>query len=380
MRRSARAAGALALALCALTPAGAASPGPGVAHEYPGADWERATPEALGFDPGALDAAVQRAGEAGSSCFLVTRRGRLAGEWYWNGTDPSRGQEVWSATKAVTSTLVGLARDEGRLDLDDRVSDYVKGWEGTDSGEVTVRNLLSNDSGRHWDYVSDYPALLEAEDGDAHAVGLGQDAEPGTTWVYNNAAVQALDVVLGDALGQDVAAFARDRLFEPLGMADTRMTHDEAGNTRLFAGLRSTCRDLARFGYLFLRGGAWDGRQVVPRPWVAAATGRPSQPLNAGYGLLWWLNRPGARPEGAGAALGATAPDDDGPGTDDDQMVPGAPEDMFWAVGLGGQIVQVDPGSETVVVRLGSEDAELSGPFYQPADAAAVVTEALAER
>ncbi len=236
-------------------------------------------------------------------------------------------------------------------------------WRGTPSEDVTIRDLLSNTSGRHWDYLTDYPALTEAANADLLAAGLDQDDEPGTTWVYNNAAIQALDVVLQEALGGDVAAFAEERLFTPLGMRNTRLTHDDDGNTRLNVGLESTCGDLARFGYLFLRGGAWPGEQVVPRRWVEEATGAPSQRLNDAYGLLWWLNRPrhGPRQRRGGPhrrpadRLGRRPGRRRHGGADtDDQMAPGAPEDMFWAVGLGDQVLQVDPGSETVVVRTGA--------------------------
>jgi CubicO group peptidase (beta-lactamase class C family) len=230
-----------------------------------------------------------------------------------------------------------------------------------------VENLLRNDSGRHWDLATDYQALVAAEDRTALAVGLTQDATPGTTWAYNNSAIQTLDAVLAAATGEDPAAYAEERLFAPLGMTRTEMSHDAAGRTTTFAGLRSTCQDLARFGHLFLRGGRWDSTQVVPEAWVEAATGRPSQELNAGYGYLWWVNHPGpiAGPLHITSEQSAAA---------DGQMAPGAPQDMYWARGLGGQVVQVDPGSDTVVVRLGPGDRTST---YSQADTARVVTDAL---
>jgi CubicO group peptidase (beta-lactamase class C family) len=349
-------------------------PLPGVAYEFPGEDWGRARPEAMGFDRGDLRAAVDAARAADSSCFLVARRGRVVGEWYWNGASPDAAQPVFSVTKSVTSTLVGLAEEAGALSLDDRASDTITSWRGTASEDVTVGDLLANVSGRHWDYFSDYGDLFGAFDSDAHATGLGQDAPPGTTWVYNNAAIQSLHPVLREAVGGDVARFAEERLFAPLGMTRTRLSHDRAGNTLLYSGLRTTCRDLARFGYLHLRHGDWDGRRVVPADWVERSTGGSSQDLNAAYGLLWWVN---ARGRVAGSS-GGLAPDgrDAGAERADTRYVPGAPGDMFFAIGLGGQMLAVDPGSETVVVRLGPEKSEGFSAFYDAEDAAAVVTEA----
>lgn len=182
------------------------------------------------------------------------------------------------------------------------------------------------------------------------AAGLDQDDQPCTTWVYNNAAIQALDIVLQEALGGDVADYAEQRLFGPL-MHQTRLTHDDAGNTRLNVGLQSSCGDLPRFGDLFLRGGAWRGEQVVPRRWVEGATGESSQRLNDAYGLLWWLNRPGTVLGDGGAAPDDPAADDPGsarPATEDraessaepgDQMAPGDP-----AVGGGVYTVSLGAG------------------------------------
>lgn len=159
---------------------------------------------------------------------------------------------------------------------------------------MTIRNLLANDSGREWSPESDYDRLVYARDRTAYAVGLSQEHPPGQVWAYNNAAIQTLDRVLRAATGEDPADFARERLFEPLGMADTMLTADASGrSTGMAFGMESTCPDLARFGLLFEQDGRWDGEQVVPAAWVREATGRSSQNLNSAYGLLWWINRAG---------------------------------------------------------------------------------------
>jgi CubicO group peptidase (beta-lactamase class C family) len=342
---------------------------------FPGDAWDRADAAALGFDQARLDAIAAQAEQAGSNCLLVTRHGQIAAEWYWNGTDASTSQEVFSVTKSHTSTLVGIAQAQGDLDLDDKASEYIDAWVGTDSEDVTIANLVSNDSGREWSLALDYLQLPGQPDLDAFATGLSQVAAPGETWAYNNAAIQTLDVVLREATGTDVVDFAAENLYEPIRMDDTRMTTDGAGNTRTFMGVQSTCEDLARFGYLFLRGGEWDGTQVVPQDWVEAAVGQPSQDINDAYGYLWWLNRPGTV---LGALQATTAADQPaGAPNAQTQLVPSAPEDMFFALGLGDQIVAVDPGSETVVVRLGGPSAPAGATPFDTASAAAVVTDAL---
>jgi CubicO group peptidase (beta-lactamase class C family) len=354
----------------------AEEPGGGEATSavYPGDTWDRADAAELGFDATALDEIAARAERSGSNCLVVTRGGQIVADWYWNGTDASSSQEVFSASKSVTSTLVGIAQADGDLDIGDRAAEYIPDWRGTPSEDVTIENLLANDSGREWSLDIDYRELIGSGDKTGFAVALGQDEAPGTTWAYNNSAIQALDAVMTASTGQDTADYAAERLFAPLGMEDSEMARDAAGNTLTFMGVQSTCEDLARFGYLFLRDGWWGDTQVVPEGWVTAATGQPSQELSSAYGYLWWLNRPGPAADPTQAVAPGGDEDDDG-----DQMVPAAPEDMYWALGLGGQIVSVDPGSETVVVRLGPAGPPEGEDGFGTADAAAVVTTALVD-
>ena len=312
---------------------------------WPTPDWEVASPAEAGLDAEALEAMVAAAERAGSQCLVVTRDGRLVGEWYWDGFDAERAREVYSVTKSITSTLVGIAQDRGLLDVDDRASDYVDEWKGTASEDVTIRNLVSNDSGRFHDFATDYVQMAsQAEDKTAFSIALGQQHAPGSTWVYNNAAIQTLDAVLEEATGMPTGDFADEALFEPLGMATT-IRRDGAGNTLTFMGAQATCRDLARFGLLFLRDGEWDGEQVVSEAWVAEAT-RPSQELNPAYGFLWWLNRGGD----AGVATGDSSGEPTPAGV--------APASSFAALGLHNQLLGVFPPSGLVATRLG----EASGP------------------
>jgi CubicO group peptidase (beta-lactamase class C family) len=334
--------------------------------------WATASPAALGLRPARLKALAAEARTADSTCYAVVRDGRLARDWNW-GQARTTPREVFSITKSVTSALVGIAVRDGSLRLDDRVSRYVPQWRGTASEGVSVRNLLSNDSGRFWSMDSDYGALVQARNRTRYAVDLPQQYPPGSTWAYNNAAIQVLEAVLRHATGTPVDRFASRRLFAPLGMTHTRMGRDASGrSTSVFFGLQTTCLDLARFGRLYLGRGAVDGQRILSRGYVSASVGRSSTPHNAAYGLLWWLNRPGP-------LRGATDPvDAQGqpltPVTG--QLAPQAPRSTYAALGLGGQVLLVDPRSRTLVVRLGRPDLS-DRAAYGFADAAAVVTTAL---
>ena len=236
-----------------------------------------------------------------------------------------------------------------------------------------MRNLLSNDSGRFWTPTSDYGELLQAQDRTAYAVGLGQQFEPGTVWAYNNAAIQTLDAVLHAATGQATADFAAERLLGPLGMTHTRIHQDGSGNsTQAFFGMQSTCPDLARFGRL-VRAGRGVGRRAAGAGGVGRGRDRPLVPA-AQRGV-----RPAlvGQPQGAAAQPPGRREPRLPPGVDKvGQLAPGAPGDLFAALGFGGQVVLVDPASQTVVVRLGvRRSRSLATTSF--ADAARVVTEVL---
>lgn len=390
-RRSSRVlAGAAVLAAAALLAAcsssgsdgpkagGPAPKGPAVdpAGVYPGTTWATASAKSLGLDPAKLDEIAAEAKSAGSTCLLVERHGKVAASWNWAGTTPTTEREVFSATKSFTSVLTGMAQAKGDLKISDKASTYIPEWKGTPADAVTVQNLLSNDSGRHWDFQTDYFGMTGAHDRDAFAGALAQDAPPGKVWVYNNSAIQMLSEVLRRATGEEAKDLAGRELFAPIGMDHSHMTTDGAGNTATFMGLQTTCEDLARFGLLMLRDGSWNGEQVVPADWVEQATGRPSQKLNASYGYLFWLNRKGRIPVENNQA---TKPGAVTQKSRVGQKVPGAPASMFWALGLGNQIVQMDPGSDTVVVRIGPGQPPEGSTGFNERNTARVVTDALTD-
>lgn len=304
---------------------------------------------AVGSDARTL---VAEARAADSHCVTVVRNGRTVLDKDLDRTVDT--SQAWSITKSVTALLVGIAQDRGLLRLDDKVSTYVKEWRRTPSRRVTVRHLLANTSGREWGLETDYRRMTGSRDKTRFAIRLSQQAEPGTEWYYNNSAIQVLEEVLRKATGMPVHAFADRVLLRPLRMRDSSIQRDPSGNTMLFAGLVTTCRDLARLGVMLADGGRYDDRRIVSKRFLRQATQRPSSELNAGYGLLFWINEPGpllpALPLPAGAAI------PQGP------LVPAADDDAFWAIGLGEQILHVSPSRGVVAVRLG-EPPSAEGPL-----------------
>lgn len=319
---------------------------------WPIPDWHVVDPAAAGIDAAVLEAFASDAEAGASNCLVVTRDGQLVGEWYWEGWDAQTEQGVFSVTKSVTAALVGIAQGDGLLALEDPASRFIEEWRGTPSEDITIRNLLANDSGREWDFETDYLEMaIAAPDKTGFAVSLDQQHAPGTHWEYNNSAIQTLDGVLKGAIGDDVAAFAQQRLMEPLGMS-SHLSHDPSGNTITYSDLVTSCRDLARFGLLWMRGGRWVDEQIVPADFVEAST-RPSQDLNVAYGYLWWL-----KDRGSEAATSVTPSANPLSEIDED-----APQG-FAALGLGDQVLAVYPDHGLVIARIAPVNVPAESPSF----------------
>jgi CubicO group peptidase (beta-lactamase class C family) len=331
---------------------------PATDEVFPGADWAHADPAEHGVDSAALAALAAEAEAAGSTCMVVVRDGVVVADHSWPGPGPTGSREAFSATKSLTSTLVGIAADRGDLDLDEPAADLLTEWHDTASADVTPRDLLSNTSGRFTDRATDYLEMAaRAEDKTAFAIALDQDRPPGEEWEYNNAGFQALDDILERATGTHPSDFAEEALFAPIGMADSSLGQDPAGNALTFMGLQTTCLDLARLGLLMLHDGRWRGETVVSADFVEAATS-PSSDLTSAYGLGWWLNEPGRLVSPMLATTGRPGPEDE----QDGQMLPGGPSDAHWALGFNDQVLSVLPSEGVVAVRLGPKPPEAT-PF-----------------
>ena len=312
---------------------------------WPTVDWTLSDPASQGMDPNGIQAAFQYGESQGSNALLVIRNGYLVAEWYAPGWNEDDQEDSYSMSKSISSALYGTAFAEGIFPgLDTEAADYISEWNDPQHGDISLRHLLSMNSGLHWDFFTDYFFLGLANDQTQFAIDLGMDATPGTSWVYNNSACQTLSGVFERRTGRQLHEYAQVRLFDVIGMHDATWLTDNVGNTLSYRTVYASGREFAKFGYLFLRGGLWDGTQVVPRRYVKKSA-RPSQTQNPDYGFLWWLNT--AR-----------------------SYMPDVPADAFYAAGAGEKRIYVVPSKDLVVVRLGPgaggwDDNAFLGPIVQ---------------
>jgi len=302
---------------------------------WPTIGWLTSSPEAQGFDSAKLAEGLQAIKQNGTSVhsILIVRSGFVFLDAYFYPYDGSYYHDLGSVTKSVMTTLIGIAADQGELDLDQPMLSFFvdRTVANRDSRKesITVWHLAAMTSGFEVDLVDDENTLIEmraSDDWVQFSLDRPVVAEPGTRFAYDSASIHLLSAILQQATGMTAAEYAEANLFEPLGIADFYWPTDATGYTRGWGDLSLHPRDAAKIGFLFLHQGQWGGRQVVSREWVKTAsdahisTGRDEDEY---YGYGWWVER-------------------------SDEGV-----DLFRADGRNGQRIFVIPSMNIVLVTTG---------------------------
>ncbi len=340
---------------------GLSTPGAPAEEMWPLPEWPRANPADVGLDEGQLQKARDYA-LTGEGSGYITRNGRLVMAW----GDPARRYDLKSTTKSIGVTALGLAMADGKIRLEDKVvqhhptfavppdSNKSTGW--IDS--ITILQLATQTAG--FEKPGGYTKLI---------------FPPGTKWSYSDGGPNWLAECVTLAYRSDVSELMFQRVFEPLGIGQDdlvwrRNAYREAKIAGVMrrefgSGIHANVDAMARIGYLYLRGGRWKGRQLLPRDFVEAA-GRtvksvvgipevdPKRHGNASdhYGLLWWNNADGT--------------------------LENTPRDAYWSWGLYDSLIVAIPSLDIVVSRAGKSwqrngdgHYDVLKPFFEPIVAAA---------
>ena len=306
-------------------PSDIAAPGTQVRELPPG------EPLALAGGEAWLDDYTDRHHVAG---LVVLHDGKVRLRRHGLGFGPEDRWESFSVAKSVTSTLLGIALQQGHIgSLDDTLPTYIPELAGSAYADVTVRQLLTMTSGVRWneDYADEQSDVAQMYrgpciDGQAHVLSylsrLPREWPPGTHWNYNTAETDLLGIVVERATGRPLAHYLSDTIWKPYGMeAEAYWIRDECdGSNTGGSGLSATLADYARLGQFMLEGGRIDGEPVIAREWMEGAV-QGQDATNAperGYGYQWWTDTGGS----------------------------------YSAVGIFGQMVHVDPERELVIAQL----------------------------
>jgi len=290
-------------------------------------DWETKSVSSLGWNPSKIPDLLNYLQTKNSKSFIILQNGRIVLENYF---DSHTSTSLWywaSAGKTLTSTVTGIAEQEGFINIDHKVSDYIgNGWTSEPLAKenlITCKHLLTMTSG-----------LDDALGDNVAPANLQYKADAGTRWAYHNVYVKLQDVV-SQATGKTWSEYFNVKLRDKIGMSGNWIQN---GDNSVYW---SNTRSMARFGLLALNSGNWNGSQIVNSNYFNSAT-TTSQNINLSYGYLWWLN--------GKTSYHLPQSQLQFPG----KLIPNAPDDMYCALGKNDQKIYVVPSKKLVIIRMGN--------------------------
>jgi CubicO group peptidase (beta-lactamase class C family) len=336
---------------------------PSIYYPAAGDAWQRRKPEDAGMDSAALNAAVSfaetQAGNMpkdfstqvetfgrvlgplpkthGDTNGIIIRHGYIVAEW----GDTNQIDPVYSVAKSFLSTIAGLAFDRHMIkSVKDPMKLYATddGYGSPHNSQVTWENHLQQTSeweGSMWGKPSDFVGVEEFGRGQRQPRAI---KEPGTFWEYNDVRINRMSLTLLEVWQKPLPQVLQTEVMDRIGASHTweyhgyfnsqvkikgNMVESVSGGTRWGGGLWISSRDMARFGYLILRRGNWNGKDIISANWIKMAT-TPTT-IGQDYGFLWWLNTQG-------------------------KQWPDAPRNSFAALGAGSNTIWIDPEHDLVVV------------------------------
>jgi CubicO group peptidase (beta-lactamase class C family) len=303
-----------------------------IVDNFPGAEFETTTPEAVGWSVDKLaDAKSWSQKVAPTAAVMIVQHGRIVAEW----GETAVKSNLHSARKSLLSALIGIAVDEHKIDPGVTIGSL-----GIDDNEpsltdtektATVADLLKARSGNYHAALYETPGMAKLRP------PRGSHA-PGTFWYYNNWDFNALGTIYERGTGQSIFTAFEDRIARPIGMQDYQPSDGEyirgADSEHPAYPIRMSARDLARFALLYLHEGRWHDRQLVPSAWVRESTQSYSPAFaelgpGLGYGYMWWIGFP--------SNMGAPTVK--------------VPAGTFEAIGAEGQYAFVIPAYDLVIIH-----------------------------
>ena len=270
---------------------------------------------------------------SGTNSLIVVHRDSIIFEAYKDNRTAQTPQMVFSITKAVISILCHIAEEEGHWSLQQPVSDFIPAFKQKNRAPITLQHLLDMTSGLKWDDEVNFRKmafLYYSEDINTHAVKKSKLVSvPGDNFAYGSLSTQLLTDCLEKAISKKASIYLQDKIWTPVGMQDEAfftLDNKEEGQSRGFAGLAISPRDLLRLGKLLKNDGTWENQQIIPQKLIQSVKTRVlHQQQWWGYSNCFWRNAANY---------------------DNLENL-----DYFAAVGHLGQFIYVDPTRDILIIR-----------------------------
>lgn len=270
---------------------------------WPISGWKTSSPIDQGISSDKLLEMEQYIGEHNLGNYidslLIIRNGYLVYESYPSGHDADDRHHIYSCTKVFTSALVGIAIQEGHINgVHDHVLNFFpnKTIENLDTRKqsMTIQHLLTMTSGLEWTDQTNFYQMYATSDWVQYILDQQMQNSPGAEWNYNTGCSHLLSAILNLTTPNGTRIFAMERIFNPLNITNISWENDPQGIPIGGTLLYLTPRDMAKFGFLYLNNGLWNGSQLIPSNWVTESRTKFTsiefdQGHGSGYGYQWWI-------------------------------------------------------------------------------------------
>jgi CubicO group peptidase (beta-lactamase class C family) len=274
---------------------------------WPTEGWHTSSPEQQGIDSAKLVDMIEfvQEREYNVDSIVVIRHGYEVAEIYFEPFSEGERHILYSCTKSVVSALIGIAIEMGYIQgVDQPMLDFFPDYTPENNDErkesMTIEDLLTMSTGFECrdSYLYENRGLVDMHESDdwvQHVLDLPMENEPGTYFEYCNGSSFLLSAIITQVTGMSALEYAQEKLFPPMGITDASWDSSPDGINYGYSHLFLQPEDMAKFGYLYLHSGKWDGEQVVPAEWVEVSTKEQisAETLQDGYGYQWWTDDAG---------------------------------------------------------------------------------------
>lgn len=278
--------------------------GPACADYWPKEKWRTASPESQGMSSGVLSAMLDSVwkNDFKVDSIIIIRNGYVVLESYKFPSESYFKHQIYSCTKSVSSALIGIAIDRGYIrSIDQSLFDFfpekIRTIKDTGKLNISLKHILTMATGLKCEDTGFYDfkgvkEMWQMNDWVQYMIDLPLVEHPGSSFVYCNGASSLLTAIIQKTTGQVAFEFAKKHLFSPLGIQDTHWKSHN-GISIGYSDITMRPLDMARLGYLFLKEGRWNEKQIIPREWVSDSTKKQiDNGETYGYGYQWWVMDP----------------------------------------------------------------------------------------
>jgi CubicO group peptidase (beta-lactamase class C family) len=270
---------------------------------WPTEEWRIKTPQETGMDAELLEKTMEYVENDDVYSLIIVKNGYVVLEYYDSGFGKSSLFDIYSCTKSVTSSLIGMLMDKGEItSVEQPLSDFfpeIKEMGDAQKEQILLKHVLTMTIGIEWPFSGGREVYMDnirgSRDWNLYVLEKTVVAPPGSVFTYNSGGSHLLSSIVTRITGRSAEEYARENLFDKIGVRQVAWSKDRQGNSIGGWGLAMRPLDMARFGFLYLNNGTWNSEQLISKEWIKASTADHTGgfwfPVSKGYyGYQWWIS------------------------------------------------------------------------------------------